>query len=127
MNIYTSNFYISKPNNSQTISIAGRSPYWYDGKKLLELAPSKSLVLKYKGGYIDSQEYTRIYYEEVLNPLDPVEILEKIKQLSQNFENTFILCYENPGKFCHRRLVASWLNSQTGIGIPEWNPKTMRR
>jgi hypothetical protein len=31
-----------------------------------------------------------------------------------------MLCWEAPGEFCHRRLVAEWLEGELGIQVPEW-------
>jgi hypothetical protein len=36
-----------------------------------------------------------------------------------------LLCWEAPGKFCHRRLVAAWLEDALGIDVPEYVPSTM--
>ena len=30
-----------------------------------------------------------------------------------------MLCWEPPGKFCHRRLVAKWLEEHLGVDVPE--------
>jgi uncharacterized protein (DUF488 family) len=29
------------------------------------------------------------------------------------------LCHEKAGEFCHRRLIADWLNRELGIEVPE--------
>ena len=46
--------------------------------------------------------------------------------LKQNFgEEIILLCHELPGlkinkeHFCHRRLLADWIELETGIAIPE--------
>ena len=30
-----------------------------------------------------------------------------------------LLCYEPPGEFCHRRLLAEWIEQHLGMEIPE--------
>ena len=30
-----------------------------------------------------------------------------------------LLCWEKPGEFCHRRVLAEWLHERTGIVVPE--------
>lgn len=30
-----------------------------------------------------------------------------------------LLCYEKPGQFCHRRLVAEWFEQELGLVVPE--------
>jgi uncharacterized protein (DUF488 family) len=37
------------------------------------------------------------------------------------FKNSVLLCWENPGEFCHRRIVASWIFENLKIEVPEWN------
>ena len=39
--------------------------------------------------------------------LNPQEILGEILNLSEG--DIALVCYEKPGDFCHRHLVASWL------------------
>jgi hypothetical protein len=34
-------------------------------------------------------------------------------------EDTILLCWEAPGKFCRRRLVAAWLEEKLGVQVPE--------
>lgn len=33
-----------------------------------------------------------------------------------------LLCYERPGEWCHRRLLADWLHEQAGVTVPELAP-----
>ena len=43
-------------------------------------------------------------------------------------ENAILLCHEPPGQFCHRRLVAAWLEKFLNIVVPESHyrePKVM--
>ena len=51
---------------------------------------------------------------------------ELLKTLNNKFgDNIILLCHEEPGKimskktFCHRRLLADWIELETGIVIPE--------
>ena len=63
------------------------------------------------------------YYDQ--NP-DNLTEDELINTLNQKFgEEIILLCHELPGTeinkthFCHRRLLADWLELETGIIIPE--------
>ena len=67
-----------------------------------ELAPSMSLLRGYHSGRITITRYKQIYYNDVLSKLDPREIYRK-------YDNSLLLCYEKSGRFCHRRLIAEWL------------------
>ena len=107
----TSNFKISG-NNPNAVAISRGIPVWYKGKRLIELAPSRALM-----SVKDDQEYNRRYQSEVLAGLDSLEILAELD------ENAILLCWENPGEPCHRRLVAEWLEREWGIEVPELEQK----
>jgi len=34
-------------------------------------------------------------------------------------EDAILLCWENSGVFCHRRLVAEWFEEELGVSVPE--------
>ena len=71
-----------------------------------ELAPSWSIFSEYKKNN-NKEEYTNRFYSEILAPKNPMEILTKI---NSHGPNSILLCYESPSNFCHRHLVAEWLN-----------------
>lgn len=62
-------------------------------------------------------QYIESYYETRLKELDVLELLDI---LQQKFGNQIILlCHENIEEFCHRRLVADYIELKTGVYIPE--------
>jgi len=62
-------------------------------------------------------EYIASYYETRLKDLDIAELL---KILENKFgDNIILLCHEPIDEFCHRRLIADYIELQTGIYIPE--------
>ncbi len=74
--------------------------------------------------YISQNEYKRLkeenqddyiekFYNKVLKPLDPAEIYNFLG------DNAVLLCFEKPTEFCHRFLVASWLEMELGVEIDE--------
>ena len=64
---------------------------------------------------ITTEEYTKAY----INLLDERQLsAEKIIELFP--DGTIFLCYEDPYDFCHRRVLAEWLEEQTGDVVPEW-------
>lgn len=91
------------PQDSNFISIAGKSPNWYKGREYKKLAPQYSWWKEWKENNHSPFWYRSKYYETVLNKLDPKEV---IKELG---ENPILLCYEYPHEFCHRHIVAEWL------------------
>ena len=112
----TSNFArhnIEKFRNA--VSIA-RSTRWFTGRRYPKLAPSRDLFTKYLAGIVDETEYATEYRQDVLGKLDPV------KAAAELGSDAVLLCWEAPGKFCHRRLVAAWLEEALGIEVPEYVP-----
>ena len=61
-------------------------------------------------------------YTEILSRLDPAEIHDRLITLS---DNPVLLCWETASDchsgrtFCHRHLVAQWLEDRLGIDVPE--------
>jgi len=107
----TSNYYISG-RESNAVSIAAKAPDWFKGRQYKKLAPKYHFFKKYKLDG-DEESYTRQYYKEVLDKLDPKEAFEELG------EDATLLCWEKPGNFCHRRIVAEWLEKALGVTIEE--------
>lgn len=61
----------------------------------------------------NEDDYIEKFYNRVLKPLNPQDIY------CQLGENAVLLCFEKPTKFCHRFLVAGWLENSLGITIDE--------
>ena len=112
--IYTSYFGRLRSNQfkhlvDKGVSIARGNKYW-NGKTYPQLFPSWDLITKAHEHTITEQEYKKIYYKEVLNKLDP-------KQVYNDLDNCILLCWETidsieKGKaFCHRHMVAEWLQN----------------
>ena len=78
----------------------------------MPLAPSWQLVnlIKTTG---DETLYRQLYQEQVLSRLDPQQVYDDLGP------DAVMLCWESPGKFCHRRLVAEWLENALSIQINE--------
>lgn len=66
------------------------------------LCPSWDLVSSYKSGKITDLEYTKIYTLQ-LNRLVPIKVCQELG------EKSILCCWEKPGLFCHRQIVAKWL------------------
>lgn len=108
--IYTSNF--SKNGyNENAVAICGKSPDWYFGKEYKKLAPKYWFFVKYKQDH-DEEFYIKHYYAEVLSQLDPKKVYEEL-------DGKILLCYEKETDFCHRFLVADWLEYNLGIEVKE--------
>lgn len=109
--MYTSYYAKYKGNNG--ISIAGKCPSFYKGKEYKKLAPKYTWWKNWKDGLIDNNEYIKLYYETVLNKLDPQQVYNELG------ENAVLLCWENKDKFCHRHIVAKWLENNLNVKVTE--------
>lgn len=113
--IYTSYFANLKklPKNLVPISICGKAPDWYKGLQYKKLAPKYDFFIIWKENH-DNDYYIENFNARVLDTLDPKQVKQELEQLAQSCD-IVLICYEKPGDFCHRHLVADWL---TKHGIP---------
>lgn len=110
-------YFANLKNVTNPLSISGKCPDWYTGRQFKTLAPKYSFFSAYKAGEIDECGYTREFQKQVLNDLDAADIW---KHLIKNYgHDVSLLCYERPGEFCHRRLVADWFWEQLSIAVSE--------
>ena len=100
-------------SDPKAVAISRSQPQGWTGRVYEPLAPSWRLVQEAKSGAIDEDEYIRRYREEVLSKLDPARVYADIG------EDAILLCWERPGAFCHRRLVAKWFEEKLGVLVPE--------
>jgi hypothetical protein len=88
------------------VSIAFYCPGAYSGRSYPALAPRREMLK------MDEATY-RVEYQKILNNLDPQKVFDDLG------EDAILLCWEASGKFCHRRLVAEWLEKHLGVNVPE--------
>lgn len=99
--LYTSYFNSGEWDSKNAVSIAGTSPPWYNGREYKKLAPKYDTFKKYKEDG-DEEAYRYNYFLEVLDKLDTEEVYNDLGQ------DSVLLCWEKPGEFCHRHIVAKW-------------------
>ena len=120
--IYTSYFAKLKslPDNIVPISICGKAPDWYEGLQYKKLAPKYDFFMKWKENH-DNDYYIKCYKEQVLNKLNVEDVIfDLVGILNVNEDiDIALLCYEKPSDFCHRHLLAKWLNKY-GFECKEW-------
>ena len=121
--IYTSYFgKIRKlPENFLPICIANVVPKFFKGPYIIQLAP-RSGLLRWWYSYADhdseaDQQYYTERFMEQLNELDARGMDNTIHGIAKD-KVPVLVCYEKDG-FCHRHLVARWLNDH-GIWCKEW-------
>ena len=101
------------------VSIHVNVPEWVSRKtpRYKPLMPPKYMLgLPY-------EKYTRIY-RKVLGKLDPEQVLGELMDMGKHNDVIALMSWCNPPfsliKFCHRRIVAIWLDENTDCGyIPE--------
>lgn len=82
-------------------------PNWDIVKKAHELGYNEESFLAYRDAYFAQ-----------LDQLDPWKVYDDLK-------DCVLVCFESPkdlavgAKFCHRRMVAGWLEEKLGIVVPE--------
>ena len=123
MNIYTSYFGNMKkiPKDIVPIAICLSPPKFFDGIIYKKVAPTWEILSDWKEGNKDEEameHYERAYSFKVLRKLDANEIYKDLYELS-NGKDVVLLCYEKRGDFCHRHLLAKFLEEKLTIEIDE--------
>ena len=84
--------------------------------KFEKAIPDWAFIVKpYKDGLITKEEYEQRYTLQ----LDKFRenILGVIKYFSSTDKDYILLCYEKPGDFCHRHILADYINKALGEDI----------
>lgn len=117
--IYTSYFANLKnlPDNVCPISICGKAPDWYKGIQYKALAPKYWFFKKYKEDG-DAEFYTLAFQKDVCDALNVSTTLLDLQKLAGD-KIPCLLCYEKPGDFCHRHIVAEWIKNNSNIKVEE--------
>lgn len=116
----TGYFYNLRHNEIKgAISIAiGKPRYIKLEKEIKELAPTWGLLQDFRNNKINEAQYIERFNKQ-LSRLDPADIYERIKILAGDNE-AVIMCHCNKQSFCHRHLVAEWLEKELDIKIEEY-------
>lgn len=121
MNIYTSYFakvkQLQESGFNNLVCVAGYAPkFFYDtpnARFYPDLAPRKDWFWEWKNKHLSNDWYIAKYNETVLSKLNPEKVVEDLG------DNAVMLCYEKPGDFCHRHLIADWIAKNTGMTVEE--------
>ena len=113
--ILTSNFKIAG-HLPQAVAISLGVPRGWRGARCTVLAPPRPLIK-----IMDPGTFMPLYKAQVLNKLDPHKIIKDL-----GGDNFIMCCWEDPGVFCHRRVVAAWLRKHTGVLVEELDLKLRR-
>lgn len=102
--IYTSYFAMTRKikDKDKLLSIALWTPKNMHIQCIPYLSPTKEILLRYKEDQ-DKEAYTRAYREKILDVLN-------VDRVAKYLQGRILLCYERLESFCHRHIVAQWLN-----------------
>ena len=118
MKIYTSYFAKEKQLNSLgvlPIAVSLFPPKWFNGQRIGYLAPKKYML----DDSLTEEQYEQMYIKDVLEKVDIKTLGITLRDISHGKDVAF-LCFEKPGDFCHRHILAKWLTSKTGVDIQEY-------
>ena len=91
--------------------------------RILDFAPSKNLLMRYKQGLVNEEQYTKEYTEQLDELFDDgsmvnhISFLKRLEKSEQ--KEVVLLCYEGKGKFCHRHILADFLKEKFDLDIRE--------
>ena len=100
--IYTAQYRYSGPGRLD-ITVKGQDPR---GKLL---APTWDMVMGYKNGTLNEEQYTQMYFElmQIRFSQNPQLWME----IADSTEDIVLVCFCPAGVFCHRHLAAQILHS----------------
>jgi hypothetical protein len=70
---------------------------------------------------VTPERYRKLYFAEILAPLNPQKVVEELAQLADD-RVAVLLCWEPPSAssaWCHRALVSAWLKEKLNIDVFE--------
>lgn len=123
----TGYFYnLTKNEIKGAVSIAVGNPRYVSiDLKMKELAPSWALLQDFRNEKIDEEEYKR-RFDAQLSKLNPHQVMETLETMAGG-EEPVIMCHCGKQHFCHRHLVAEWLERELGVEIEEYGVGKVNR
>ncbi len=116
--IFTGNYTDCKVGNLISISGDKGKSIGFEGKSLTKLAPKRVFWNEWHNniGKIPEEENTKFYiqeyYKQVLSQVD-------IEELLKNEKDPILLCYERGQDFCHRHVLAEFINIRYDINVED--------
>lgn len=114
MKIYTSYFAKVdelKKNGICPVAICGGLPKGYTGLWYKKLAPKWSWFKIWKETR-DNDYYIKCFNRDVLDKLTLDTVIYDLDVITNEAPVIALICYEKPGDFCHRHLVAHWIGEK---------------
>ena len=122
--IYTTYFAKLKslPKEITPVAICAKAPPGIPWPSYRTLAPNYGFYSVYKETG-DTEYFTRCYRDGILSNLNPVRVVADLYSRAGKAYldgDIALVCYEKSTDFCHRHLVADWLN-KNGYKAEELN------
>lgn len=114
--VFTGNYEQCKVGNLISISGDRGEDAGFVGKCIPELAPKKDFFRRYKDNKgkipdeVNDRYYIEQYYTRVLSQVD-------IEELLKGEVDPILLCYEKGQDFCHRHVVAEYIEMKYGVKV----------
>ena len=123
----TGYFYALRQNEiGGAVSIAvGKPRYVKIQYELKSLAPTWGLLNAFRKDEITEDEYVVRFNAQLLR-LDPYTVVEELEAMTKEAEPV-MMCHCGAKHFCHRHLVAEWLEKETGQVVEEFGMGAVRR
>lgn len=117
---YTGSYKNCNTDDYKLVSISGDcgKKVNFKGQYCKDLAPKKYFWTIWHSniGKISEEENTKYYieeyYKQVLSKLNP-------SYINELFDKRILVCYEDNMEFCHRHIIAAWIELFLEIEIPE--------
>jgi len=103
---------IKSRDDLNLVSISRTAPPGWNHKQFKKLAPDWEALKAFKSNG-DEERFTNYFKKFILDELDAEKVLAELG------EDAVLVCWEGADKFCHRRIVAEWLEEQLDIEVPE--------
>jgi uncharacterized protein YeaO (DUF488 family) len=114
----TSYFYQIQKGVTGGVSISvGKPKYVEIDAEFKQLAPSWNLLKAFKDEKIDEAGYVKRFNYQ-LSKMNAKMVVDHLHFLTDG-EEPVLMCHCGKDKFCHRHLVAEWLEKETGQKIEE--------
>jgi uncharacterized protein (DUF488 family) len=122
--IFTASWSVQLPPDMTAVGISRGVPRNHSGSlRLRELEPGPWFKS------VSAQDYVR-RFSDILNALDPTEVRDRLFALANT---PVLLCHEHASdiqagrRYCHRHLVAEWLEERLGITVQELDHPLLER
>lgn len=100
--------------NTVPVAVCQWRPRGWHGDRLAYLAPTEEILTEYRKTN-NWKQFVKRYKSEVLDKLDPDEVVADLHECSRGIYDVALVCYEKAPFMCHRSLLANWLMENCNI------------